>query len=398
MPTPRTPAARSQRFVLGALLLLLCLPALQAKWLLVTVRPLSGYTDDAKERTPLSWESLWDTSYQPSLEQYLTQQLGFRPWLVRFRNQVAYSGWHELLTKNIVLGKDQNLYQQGPIDALLGRSYLGEEEIDRRATRLRRVQDSLRAHGTELLFVIAPGKPYILPQHLPDSSRRSQWPSATNYAMVCQQFAKHGVNTLDAAALLLQWQRQGTPYPLFPRTGTHWSGYAVARVADTLFHRVERLTGRDLPDFSHTEPPTVVTQATDLRYTDNDLGELLNLVRDIPPYPMAYPKVVFDTAPGKPRLNALIIGDSYAQSFYGFYPYFDRLLTPASRYWNYNTYVFWPEQTPGESRNVADLNFAQQLQGRQLVLFVANQENLNKLGFGFIDQALDVLSPHATQE
>lgn len=168
---------------------------------------------------------------------------------MRLRNQAAYSAWHELLTPGLVLGKDQNIYQQGPADAYLGRDFIGEAEIARRARRLRLVQDSLQAHGTQLLFLIAPGKTRLQPQYLADSSA-TQPKGPTNYDVVRAQFAKQGVHTLDAAALLLRWRDAGAAYPLFPRTGTHWSGYAVAHVAYTLFRRLESRTGHDLPDFA----------------------------------------------------------------------------------------------------------------------------------------------------
>lgn len=396
MPTLSSKPALVQRLVLGLLLALLGLPALQAKWPLVPVASLGGYAKDVP--TPhFSWQGLGQSTFQPQLEAYLNQRLGFRPWLVRLRNQAAYSAWQELLTPGLVLGKDQNIYQQGPADAYLGRDFIGEAEIAKRARRLRLVQDSLQAHGTQLLFLIAPGKTRLQPQYLVDSSA-TQPKGPTNYDVVRAQFAKQGVHTLDAAALLLRWRDAGAAYPLFPRTGTHWSAYAVAHVADTLFRRLESLTGHDLPDFGQRGVPTVVARAADLRFTDNDLGELANLLRPIPPYPMAYPQVAFAPAGAKPRLNMLVIGDSFAQSFYGFYPYYQQLLTPSSRYWNYNTYVYWPETTPGESRAVADLDLRQQLRGRQAVLLVANEENLNKLGYGFIDQAFKLFHPFTAQE
>ncbi|WP_151086620.1 alginate O-acetyltransferase AlgX-related protein [Hymenobacter baengnokdamensis] len=397
MPTPARTTALGKRLLLSLLLLLLVLPPLQALWPLVPVRPLGGFTDEVSSPR-LRFSTLWDNSFQLSVERYVNDHLGFRPWLVRLRNQLAYSGWHQVLASGIFVGKDQNLYQSGTVDAYLGRHYLGENEIAFRARRLRRVQDSLQAHGTQLLFLLAPVKPRILPQYLPDSCGAGHWPGPTNYATVCEQFAKYGVNTLDASALLARWRDQGARYPLFTRTGTHWSGYAVAQVADTLFRRIEALTGRDLPDFTQRGEPVVVTHTADLRYTDNDLGELINLLYDIPPYPTAYPNVVFAPPAGKQRLNALIIGDSFAQSFYGFYPYYQTLFTPASRYWNYNEHVYWPEQTPGESRNVADLNLSQQLRSRQLVLLVANEENLHKLGYNFIDQAFNVFCPLTDQD
>jgi hypothetical protein len=139
------------------------------------------------ERTPISWEALGNICFQASLEQYLTQRLDFRSCLMRFRNPLAYSGWRKLLTKAIMLGNNQNLYQQGPINAIMGGSYLGEKEIERQAKRLRQVQNSLRPHGIELLFVIAPGKPYILPQFWAGSCR----PRTAHYQLhICPHAAQ----------------------------------------------------------------------------------------------------------------------------------------------------------------------------------------------------------------
>ena len=389
-PTTSKPTRYVQLLALSLVVLLLLLPALQALWPLVPVQPLGGVTN-ATPKPVFSWTKLWNTSYQSDVEAYFTEQLGFRPWFIRVRNQLAYSLFDKGLTDGVILGKDQNLYQHNSIWAYLGGAYQGEGELAKRAQQLRQVQDTLRAHGTQLLFVLAPGKPRIVPQYLPDEYARQQ-PGISNYVTVSQQFAKYGVNTLDAAALFGRWQAARPPYPLFTRTGTHWSGYATTRLADTLFHRIEALTGRDLPDFSTQGPPTVVTRAADLRYSDKDLEDLLNLVAPIPPYPTAYPNVVFGPAQGKQRLNALIIGDSFTQSFYTFYPYFDRLLTPDSRFWYYNRTVYWPTQTPPtENRDVSKLNLAEQLRGRQLVLLLAMEGNLTDTGFGFINQAYNAL-------
>jgi hypothetical protein len=395
-----TPAAWAKRLLLALLFGLLLLPALQAQWPLLPIRPLDGATNEVLAPR-FSWRKVLSGSYQPTFEAYLTEQLGCRPWLVRVRNQLAFSLWHRGLAEGVVPGKDGNLYQQNSINTYLGRNYIGEADISKRARHLRRVQDSLQAHGTQLLFVIAPSKARILPQYLPDSCRNSphQGP-ISNYAMVSQQFAKYGVHTLDAAALLLRWQAAHPPYPLFTRTGTHWSGYATVRVADTLFRRVEQLTGRDLPDFAQQGPPTVVTNSADLRHSDRDLEDLLNLMQGITPYPTAYPNVVFRPARGpQQRLNALLIGDSFTKSFYEFYPYFDQLLTPTSRFWYYNRTVYWPLKTPpSENRQVKSLNLAAQLKGRQLVLLLAMEGNLDDPGFGFIGEAFDLYCPISAQD
>lgn len=130
------------------------------------------------------------------------------------------------------------------------------------------------------------------------------------------------------------------------------------------------------------------------------LEDLLNLMQGLTPYPTAYPHVVFKPAQGaQQRLNALVIGDSFTQSFYGFYPYFDRLLTPTSRFWYYNRTVYWPIQTPpGEDRQVKKLNLAEQLRGRQLVLVLAMEGNLDDPSFGFIGEAFDLYCPLNAQD
>jgi hypothetical protein len=396
MATTPKPVMPGQRLLLALLMLLFVFPAVQAKWPLVPLRPLGGVINSVSS-PHFSWDDLWHSRFQSALEEYLTERIGFKPWLVRVRNQLAYSLWRKPLTAGVILGKEENLYQENSIQAYLGYSYQGEGELAKRAQQLRQVQDTLRAHGTQLLFVLAPGKPRIVPDYLPERYTAEQ-KNISNYETVSQQFAKYGVNTLDAAALLLRWQAAHPPYPLYTRTGTHWSGYAVTRVADTLFHRIENLTGRDLPDFGTQGPPTVVTRAADLRYSDKDLEDLLNLIQDIKPYPTAYPNVVFGSMQGKQRVNAIVIGDSFTQGFYTFYPYFDKLLTPESRFWYYNGTVYWPEQTPpGENRNVRELNLAEQLRGRDIVVLLALEGNLTNTGFGFINQAFETFCAHASQ-
>lgn len=382
-------AVSLKRVLFGVLFCLLIFPAVQAKWSVVSVAPLDGYTLPDAE-ADFSWEGLQTNTFQPLLERKLETNIGFRPWFVRVRNQLIYWLFYETKVDGIFLGKDNVLFQQGPIDAYFGGKFLGDEEIGFRLKRLRRVQDSLRAHGTQLLFVIAPGKARILTDKLPDTCA-TRWQRRTNYTAATETMQRLGLNLLDTTPLFLQW-KDTTRYPLFPRGGAHWSGYAVTFVADTLFRRIEHLTGKNLPDFT-TRGATIATKSHQLRFTDDDLMDLCNLVWNITPYPMAYPNVVFGSQANKHRADVLIVGDSFSQSFYGFYPYYQTLLAPRSRFWYYNESVSWPEETPGETRNVHELNLRDQLAGRDAVVILAMEENLNKLGFGFIDDAFNALCP-----
>lgn len=382
-----------KRFLLGFLLLLLLLPALQAKFHVVSVKPLGGYTESAPHPT-LSQESLLDNSYQVALEKYIDERLGFREWLIRLYNQWAYSLLNQIRLSTVDIGHDQQLYQYVSINAYLGRDFLGEDEINFRLQRLRRVQDTLRAHGTRLLVVLAPGKARILPEFLPTSFAAVQPTPPSNQTVVARMLREKGIEMLDASALMLRWKDTAS-YPLFPRTGTHWSGYAVALLGDTLFRRAASMAGLPVPTIRRHKG-TVATHINELHYTDNDLGELINLSLDIPPYPMYYPKLEMAAPAGK-KPNMLIIGDSFAQSLYSFYPFYQQLLDPRSRYWSYNQQIFWPDNTP-ESHTVHELNLREQYMGRQLIVLLGTEQNLPQLGFGFIDDAFDIYFPRTAKD
>ncbi|HEX8425838.1 alginate O-acetyltransferase AlgX-related protein [Hymenobacter sp.] len=382
-----------KRAFLCCLLALLLLPALQAEFHLVELNPLGG-NEDVVPFPAFSKEALIDNTFQPAMERYADFRLGFRPWLVRLYSQMRFSVFNKT-PNTICIGHDQQLYQFAAINSYLGRDFLGNDEISLRLRQLRRVQDTLRAHGTQLLVVLAPGKARILPEFLPDSIQQVLPSNPSNLDVLARRLPEAGIPVLNAGQLLLRW-KDTTRYPLFPRTGTHWSGYAVSLLADTLFRRAEALTNRDLPDF-HLQKGVVGTRIQDLRYTDNDLGSLLNLVKDIQPHPMYYPEVVFEPTTSKHPLDALIIGDSFAQSLYGFYPFYDKLLAPRSRFWSYNQNIYWPEHAP-EGWNVHELNLREQYAGRDLVILLATEQNLTQFGFGFIDDAFDLYVPRTAKD
>jgi hypothetical protein len=377
----------AKRLIVSALTLILILPALQAKWHLVPVGALDGYnpSTDAEKPTLLAGDLLAG-NYQPRLEAYLDDRLGFRAWLIRLRNQVDFSLFSQLHTGDVVVGQRGVLYQGGPTEAYIGRDYLGAEAIAAHAQRVREVQDTLARHGTQLLYVLAPGKPGYLPEDLPaDVQAIGRGP--TNYEGFAQALPRAGVHVLDAAALFRRWKPTAA-HPLFPRGGTHWSGYSITLVADTLARAVEALTRTDLPNFT-TRPGEVTTRA--LRGTDEDIAKGLNLLIAPRPYPMAYPNVTFAPPTARQRRpNTLLVGDSFTQSLYIFYPYLPKLLGDNSRFWYYNERVLWPDDTGGESHYVRELKLRQQLAGRDLLLILATEQNLSKRSFGLVDQLYEL--------
>jgi hypothetical protein len=378
-----TTTAKGKRALLVALLLLLLLPAVQAKFKVVHVAPLGGYDATATPRRHpvLDWAGLKANTYQFSLESYLESGLGFREWFIRLRNQVSYSIFRVARANHVVIGRDRVLYEDQPIHAYLGDDFVGKDVVQQRVQRFRVVQDTLAKRGKLLVFVAAPSKASYMPEYLPDSYR-NRWPShSTNYQAYAEAMRAAGVNFLDLSRAFRQW-KDTTSYPLFPRGGIHWSLYGAALAGDTLLRYLEHQYHHDLRDY-HVARGDVTRRPRD---NDSDILKAMNLLWQPPAYLMAYPKVTFrPLKPGQQRPNLLLIGDSFNWLLID--PFIKEAFdSKRTRFWYYNSEVAWPEDRP-EGHVVSALNRKQQYLSRDIIIVLFTEYNMTNLDGGFSDDA-----------
>jgi hypothetical protein len=379
-----TSAPTKRRLVLSLFGLCL-LPALQtALYIKIFRLPAMGY-EAPRPRPRFSWMALRAGTYQDSLEQYATQRLGFRYWLIRPRNQVRYNLFGQSSSPEIVPGKQRQLFELGPLRSQLNRQrQVPETDILERVRVLRIVQDSLARRGKLLLFAIAPAKPSFYPELLPDSCR-PLGPPARNYRLHARAMRESGVNLIDFSALFRKWKLT-SPYPLFSPGGTHWSGYGVTRAADTLFRLMEQRGHFRLP----TVRQTGVEISRSPRGTDDDVLRALNLLVD-PTVPLAYPILSFEPPrPGQTRPRLLLVGDSFGYSLFEFYPYLQHLFAPESHFWYYNREVHYPRGN-GPAPQVSSLDLREQLATHDVVLLLFTEQNLVDFDQNFSQLALAAL-------
>ncbi|MBC8084518.1 MAG: hypothetical protein H7Z21_15075, partial [Hymenobacter sp.] len=187
---------------------------------------------------------------------------------------------------------------------------------------------------------------------------------------------------------LFRSRKDTSAFPLFPRGGTHWSGYGLKIAGDTLVRYIEHRLGYDMRDFQR-RPGEVLTEP---RGTDDDIAKTLNLIWAPPAYRMMYPTIEY--APLKPsqhRPNMLLIGDSFCWGFVD--PFmsesFDR---QRSRFWYYDSEVAWPENRP-EGTSVAALDRRQQYLDRDVVLVMFTEYGLFRIDH-FSDLAYRLFTPY----
>jgi len=387
------PSKLFKPFLLGLLLTILILPAIQTRFPLFKVAELEGYAEYAS-RPEFNWSKLIDDSYQPALERYVEDSMGLRELFIRSRNQLAYSLFSVSKANGITVGRDDVLFEEQGILSYLGRDFRGEDIVRVNVRKLKAVQDTLARRGILLVFAIAPEKAFFFTDYHPDRFRQ-QPRLRSNYAAYTQQMQRSGVNLIDLAQVFQQL-KDTVSYPLFPRGGIHWSGYGITLAADTLFNYIEQRGGFNLPDYTATSR-TVTNKP---RSSDEDIARGLNLIRRPAAFQMAYPDIEFKLPkPNEQKPNLLLVGDSFGWGLIGFYPYMSNLFSDKTQFWYYNTQVeagARDDMPPG--REVYLLDQKAEILAQDVILLLYNQRNLSSFDYGFSATAYNLFFPLTTAD
>ena len=377
---------RSAKFILLFLILaLLAFPAVQYHYKIIPEAPLKGFF--VKGEPPVlkyfTWRRWFSGDFQKTYSDRRNEYSGFYNTLIRISNQYDYSLFGLIHAKGFVQGLNRCLYEEDYLYEYTGKYFIGKATIDKKLERLKNVQDSLRAHHIHLLLVYEPGKASFCPEYIPRRFH-PEWRSQTNYEYFLQRSAEMGVSYLDMNRYF-QMMKDTSRYPLFPQYGMHWSLYGVTFAVDTLVKRIEAETGKQLPNFTirhlATSPPP--------QGTDNDIGELLNLVCPLPDTESLYPEIVFENAPGKLNLSVLIVADSYYLNIVEDY---GPKLFKEQEYWYYNNKLY-PYQNNNPPAYVDKTNLLGKLLRFDVILLMVSEINLHCGFWNFADEAWAAFHP-----
>ena len=168
-----------------------------------------------------------------------------------------------------------------------------------------RLIDTLHAHHTDFLFVFAPTKPATYPEMMP---RRYQ-EQISDFSLeeyYIELFKENNIPHIDFYHYF-QTLKDSFPYPLYPRTGTHWSEAVIPLVADSVLKKLTEITDYKLPSVRYLDD----NLTTDYSVQDGELEASMNLL--FPLNKPALPRPVFELTDtvGADKPNLLVIGDSY---------------------------------------------------------------------------------------
>jgi hypothetical protein len=289
---------------------------------------------------------------------------------------LRFSLFKEAGAKDVIVGKDNYLFELNYIKAFTGKDRLPVDSIKLKITQLKELQDILGQQGKTLIVGLAAGKASYFPEYIPD--RYGKGSAETNYHLYAKGLKDAGVNLLDINQWFLN-EKTRSRYPLFPKAGIHWSSYGSLLVLDSLIKQIELLRNEDLPSIKIDR----IEISGSPKGSDNDIGEAMNMFSHIN-YPLAYPEYSVETDSNKKKLSVMVIADSFFWTVYEKTWGRDLFKFIEFRYYNqeiHNSENPVPVMAGGE-------NWSEKTARTDVVFLLCTEANLSRFPWGFTDQML----------
>jgi len=378
---------QSLRFILFSILFaVLLLPEMQNLFNFVELKPLTGEFVPTQKQ-PFSVATWLEGDFQKTYERFYEEQVGFRNFFIRAYNQMDYSLFNEAHGGDIIVGKKGYLFQKQYLDAHAGMDFIGEVEIEKQVNRAATIAAQLKQKGILLIIAFAPSKADFFPEYVPASYEKKE-NSTTNYEVFRKKLIEKNLPFIDFNGWFSDL-KANTPYPLYPKQGIHWSQYGVYIVVDSLLKYVQATAGLDLNKLYCDSIPV----SYELKSTDYDLGDLSNVLFEMPHEKMPYPVLRIENNPTRQRPNMLAIGDSYYWNILN--TEVPKKIFSRGNFWYYNHDVHADSLPRTEVVNLQ--TFLTEVERQQVILILQTESNLGNLGFGFFENVGNMLTGNITE-
>ncbi|CAN5361862.1 sugar O-acetyltransferase [soil metagenome] len=364
-----------KKYLFVLILLVFLIPGILQRFPVVTSSPLFGAFAVA-EIPSFDWSSWFSGDFQSKFDKGIEQNIGLRNSFIRLHNQINYSLFNLASAKSVAVCKDGFLIEDGYINSALGNDGVNEGAIQLKIERAKFVQQELEKRGKHLLILFVPGKASFYPEYIP-SHYHPENKKTTNYDVYSKLLPKSGLHYIDLKGYFLK-MKDTSPYPLYPKQGTHWSNYGATLAMDSIINYIKYDFKINVPTMSIKEIETPDT----LRDTDYDIGTGMNLMFKIPHSQMGYAKINFESDSGKTRPNVLTIGDSYFWTMLGLG--LNEHVFKNNAFWYYNKIAY---VAPYSERPVSDFNFREEVEKQDIIILLQTEAYYNNVGMGFIESA-----------
>jgi len=395
-------ASIAQASLLGIMFIASLVPLAQMEIGIFKDRKLGGVQNKVK-KPKISRKAFTEGEFQKEFDQWFTKNLGFRGPAVRSENQLNFSLFGDMSSKsssNIVLGRDNFLFELAYIHSYNRNYPMGEAVINNVADKLRTLQLQLKQKlGVAFALVITPSKPEIYPEMVPDSFiHPSREKRVSDYEIFKRIAPTKGLNVVDGVEISKKLKEE-TGYFVFAPGGVHWGYWTACEVGNEVINSLEQQMGKSLQKLD-CGPAEFRDRPF---HADRDLLNLANLWDEsFWARPVPYPnlkKMVYNPESYHPTV--LMVGDSFAWNPLRFFDK-DAIFRKRKFLYYYSTeYNFWttgsvekPKKNKSKKNHKGKikLDWKTTFSDRDAVVIFVNQSVLHSTGLGFLDDALAWLS------
>jgi len=363
-------------------LLVLVFPFFQNQTRRVKITPLNGAIIKP-QNTDFTLEQWFSEKYQKNKEKYINSSFGFREIFIRFNNQISFIIFGKANVDEVIVGKDNYLYQLAYIKSYFGDDFIGEDSIRHRISRLKFLSDTLSKLNKTLIPIFAAGKATFYSEYIPERFKKTI--GKTNYEYHIKLANEYGLKYIDFQKYFLEI-KDTSRYMLFPKYGIHWSDYAQCIVADSIIHYIEKVRNIDCPELYWTK-----VNFHQPMNSDYDIGSAMNLFTMLRGPDMVYPEVMFETDSTKVKPNVLVISDSY---YCGMYLFGINKAFDLGHFWYYAKVIYPESATKELTTDQVDLR--EEIAKHDVIIIISTEATLPNMGWKFIENAYDIFHQPST--
>ncbi len=343
---------------------------------------LSGVTE-AAPFPALTMSGLLDGTLQETLNTYYSENLPGRDLMIKIRNQAIFSLYSKSPNNNIIIGKDKVLFEKEYI--LKYEKYyppVTSEFTEDLCAKLTAIQEKLEARGKEMYLFITPTKVRYYEAYVPEIYvQANRFPdSPGNYEQFTETLKQYPLHVYDSIPYIDELAPTAD-YPLFHRTGTHWSQVLSAEVAADFVRYLNEESMYSFPEITIT-----YHSVAEPIYPDADIFDSLNLLS--PPYDKNYLQADWQFHPRKEeRPNLLCRGGSFMgqtlvplinHGFFGQDTYIENTLV---------THYPFSQFTPFSDYSEIDLK--KEIDQADIIIFEVNEAHIPVMSFSLIDYLME---------
>jgi hypothetical protein len=346
-----------------------------------TTFPLNG--DISRPGKPeFKWKTFFKATYQDEYAEYLRNSVSVHSELIRMNNQYRFTFFNIMPDGGTIVGKNGVLFEIGRIKAVYGDGYMGEYSWKYYMDMFDSVSDTMHKLNKPIIYVNVGDKSRIYEEYIPDNLRKTKTDS-TNYNLYLRKLKdEKRIYFIDLAGYFLKI-KDTCKTELYPPYSVHWSLYSTYLATDS----IAKYTNKLLPQYEAALPVLqgfeVTKKEKDIEY---DLIHFLNMYYSYAYKENHYPIVKYAKKTTKRKPRVMLIGDSFGQMLAD-NDYMYNAFSDSSIFIRYN--AEYRRKGPKGLINVNTINYWEEFDKSDIVIFVSSEINLDNFGFGFIEKAYD---------